>query len=166
MKDKRYTEEYKRALMAAVDSGVSIRRVSWEHDVPVSTLRGWLKRRPVHFDTLPLFAQFRFPGGKGYYVKAAADTYHLDVPGFPALFLIGGRPRADRFVIPAAPQLPNVPPPADTWIEWRIAVRAAIVAERGERCDRPTWSELSAYFQTNYHPRVAAAEWMKSHPAP
>jgi Transposase len=175
---RRYTQEYRRALVDAVKSGLSARRVAWEHDVPTSTLRGWIKAaakpqaepatepqaEPEPFDALPLFAQFQFPGKKWFYVKASEDTYHEDVPGFPALHLITRRPRADRLVVRAEPQLPNIPPPADRWLDWRAAVNASIMAARGERCDRPTWSELSAYFRTNYHPVVAAAEWMKSKP--
>ena len=169
---RRYTQEYRLAMLDAIKSGLSARRVGWEHDIPESTIRGWVKAaRPAQpqaaaepFDALPLFTQFKFPGGKWFYVKASEDTYHEDVPGFPALHLITRRPRADRLVVRAEPQLPNIPPPAARWIDWRNAVVASIVAARGERCDRPTWDELSAYFRTNYHPVVAAAEWMKTKP--
>ena len=177
MKDRRYSLDYKRALVDAVKSGLSARRVAWEHEVPLSTLRGWIKAarltdretepqgEPEPFDALPLFTQFKFPGRKWFYVKSSEDTYHEDVPGFPALHLINRRPLADRLVVRAEPQIPNVPPEfGQRWLDSRTAVNASIMAARGERADRPTCTELTPYFRTNYHPVVAASEWMKSKP--
>lgn len=45
VRDARYTAEYKCAIIGAIRSGLSIRQVAWEHDIPVSTVRGWLGER-------------------------------------------------------------------------------------------------------------------------
>ena len=174
---RRYTQEYRRALMDAVKSGLSAptrcmgARRSDVHSPRLvqggrspGGARNGAPGGAEPFDALPLFTQFKFPGKKWFFVKASEDTYHEDVPGFPA-YLITRRPRADRLVVRTEPQLPNIPPPAARWIDrgarcrrshsWRTAANDA-TGLRGRNC-RPTFRRITIL-------RCRAAKWMKAKP--